>query len=124
MAEGTGKLQVVTFTGFRIFPLAEVTVQIRSEEGENSRILAVRRTDASGKSPLIDLPVKGISDDPFVPNSDLYTVETYKKGFQAVILHGVKVFDGVTTVQNINMVALPEPFGGELTEYDQEQVLS
>ncbi len=121
--ENQGQLVVKVRSGFGIFPLKDALVTVRSEAGEESTVLAEFYTDDMGSTPVVDLSF------PFPENQEnlrplpqKYTVEVLKPGFQTVILHGVEVYPGVTTIQSINMAALPDkPIPG-LTEYDKEMV--
>lgn len=118
----SGKLIVNTVTGFGIFLLKNVLVTVISETGSDSTVLAQVYTDATGSTPEIPLPALATDPSSDIPIPAKYTVEATKPGYQKVILHGVNVYPAVTTIQRINMVALPDNDGKRLTEYDSETV--
>ena len=119
----TGKLIVKVRTGFGIYPLADVFVTVISEDGENSTVVANVFTDEGGSTGEILLELPPVTDR-LAPRVYNYTVETSKPGYQKVIFHGTEVYPGVTTVQLINMAALPDMNGVNLDEYDLEVVVN
>lgn len=122
-SDEVGSIVIRTRSGYGLFPLEGVLVTVFSEEGENSTTVAMDRTNASGISPEFLLPatVKAGSTE-LRPIARKFTIETSKPGYQTVILHGVQIYPGVLTVQNINMAPLPDRQGERLTEYDKEIV--
>ncbi|MBQ8399527.1 MAG: carboxypeptidase regulatory-like domain-containing protein [Clostridia bacterium] len=118
-----GSIVIRARSGYGLFPLSDVLVTIFSQDGENSTTVAVGYTDESGLSPEFVLPatVKEGSTQ-LKPIAQRFTIEASKPGYQTVILHGVQVYPGVQTVQNLNMAPLPSRPGQTLTEYDKELV--
>lgn len=110
-------------SGYGLFPLEDVLVTIFSEEGEKSTTVAMNYTNPSGISPEFILPatVKEGSTQ-VLPIARKFTVEASKEGYQTAILHGVQIYPGVLTVQNVNLAPLPDKAGQSLTEYDKEMV--
>ena len=119
----SGSVLVRTRTGYGIFPLENVLVTIFSEEGMDSTVVATGYTNSSGLSPEFVLPAtvrEGSTE--LKPIAKKFTIEAEKPGYQSVILHGIQIYPGVLTVQNINMAPLPEKQGLQLTAYDEELV--
>lgn len=121
--ENTGSILIRTRTGYGIFPLSEVLITVLSEDFQNSTVVASGYTDDSGLSPefVLSATVNEGSTE-IKPLAKKFTVEAEKPGYQTVILHGIQVYPGVLTVQNINLAPLPERAGRVPTSYDQELV--
>ena len=122
-AEPTGSILIRARTGYGLFPLENVFVTVISEEGAKGSVVATGYTNDSGLSPEFVLPAtvrEGSTE--LKPIAKKFTVEAEKPGYQAVILHGVQIYPGVLTVQNINLAPLPERPGVQFTPYDEELV--
>ena len=119
----TGSILIRARTGYGLFPLVGVLVTVSSEEGADSTVVATGYTNNSGLSPAFLLPatVKEGSTE-LLPIAKKFTIEAAKNGYQTVILHGIQIYPGVMTVQNINLAPLPERPGVKLLPYDEELV--
>lgn len=121
--ENYGSIVVRVRSGYGIFPLDHVLVTIFSEDGEKSTTVAMNYTNESGVSPEFILPATvSEGSTQVLPIARKFTVEASKQGYQTAILHGVQIYPGVLTVQNINLAPLPESEGATLTDYDKEMV--
>jgi hypothetical protein len=121
--ESVGSILIRARTGYGFFPLEGVLVTVISEEGASSTVVATGYTNDSGLSPEFVLPAsvrEGSTD--LEPLARKFTVEAEKPGYQSVILHGIRVYPQVLTVQNVNLAPLPEKTGLEPTPYDLEMV--
>ena len=121
--ENYGSVVVRVRSGYGFFPLEDVLVTVFSEDAESSTVLAMKYTNESGISPELVLPAT-VSDGSteVMPIARKFTIEASKPGYQTAILHGIQVYPGVLTVQNINLAPLPDRQGEQLTEYDTEMV--
>ena len=121
--QSSGSIQVRARTGYGFFPLEGVLVTVFSEDGGNSTVVASGYTNESGLSGEFILPatVEDGSTD-LAPLARKFTVEAEKPGYQSVILHGVRIYPQVLTVQNVNLAPLPEKTGLIPTPYDLEMV--
>ena len=108
-----GTLYARVTAGRGTLPLEGVTVYIRdySEEGEGN-ILYTLKTGDDGLTPSVQLPApdKSSSLSPgstALPYSE-YVLTAVKNGFNTVESVGVPIFDGVVSIQSVDMVPLTE----------------
>lgn len=133
-APGTGSLILSVRTAGGAVPLegALVTLRRGSEEGfpdgrwdgsfgssdSSGELIAAFLTDRSGQTPRIDLPAppRSLSQSPGpVRPYALYSAEVSLDGYYAATYSDIPVFDGVTSVQSVMMIPLPE-FGTDRRE--------
>ena len=113
-----GYIQAHIFTSDANIPLAGASVSFVQELPAGGRkLLAFRRTDASGNTERIRVETPGASDSqsPGMPVgfTDL-TIEADTPGFERVTVRNAQVFPGITTRQDIQMLpteALPAEWG-------------
>ena len=99
-----------------------ITIKATSEDGDT--VIAVMISDAGGASEVVALPTPP-KENSLSPNggrvNSIYTVDTDKDGFYHVVITGVPVYDGVTTVQQILLVPIASgagvPTPDELTRF-------
>ena len=107
-----GYLTVNVTSADGAIPIPDATVAVRLIEGGVPRIIAVLITDESGQTPeiIIETPPVDLSLDPdaATPPYSLVDVETTAYGYYSMANISVPVFPGVRSVQNINMIPLPE----------------
>ena len=84
-----GYLQINVTSSDGAIPIGDATVAVRLIENGVPRIIAVLLTDESSKTPEI-------------------IIETTAFGYYSTANVSVPVFPGVKSVQNINMISLPE----------------
>lgn len=132
-SNAVGYLIVNVSTARGAIPLEGASVTVYYEEPENTSVFSVMTTDRSGKTQKIELPAprRELSE---VPGNTkpyaTYTVAVEKDGYYSVTNVGVPIFDGVTSIQPVEMLPLAEynsdtvypRFGRDVTE-DRDQNL-
>lgn len=115
--ENTGYLKVQAFSAGGAFPVEGAVVTVQDSEGNS---VASLRTDRSGLTTLLSLPAPSatLSQTPenggTIPYST-YTVRARKDGFYPVEDYFVPIFDGITSIQKVNLIPTTEfsPLGPE-----------
>ena len=107
-----GYLSVFVTSADGAIPIPDATVVVRLIDNGVPRIIAILLTDESGQTPelIIQTPSPSLSLDPDAaarPYS-LVDVETTAYGYYSTANVSVPIFPGIRSVQNINMIALPE----------------
>ncbi len=108
---GEGRLLVRVTTATGAIPLENATVVIRDSPEAGGGIVASLRTDRSGLTPVITLaaPPKAIAQQPgTVRPFSTYNIDVILPGYFTPVYEGVPVFDGITSVQSVGMIPLPE----------------
>lgn len=114
--QATGTLSVRVFTSQAQIPLegATVVVAAAGEEGK-WKLLSIQNTDSSGKirTITIDAPALGESTSPGgLPGPGapfaLCSVWAEQSGYAMLQVENVQVFPGVETVQNMELIPLPQ----------------
>ncbi len=105
---GEGSLVVFVTHSRGLYPVENATVRVAKKSGEP---IVTERTDSSGKTPPLTLPApsKIYSETPGENAADVsegYDVRIDADGFVSVIIQGVPIFDGVKTLQPIDLVSL------------------
>ena len=107
-----GYLQINVTSSDGAIPIGDATVAVRLIENGVPRIIAVLLTDESGKTPeiIIETPSLELSLGPGAATSPYATVdiETTAFGYYSTANVSVPVFPGIKSVQNINLIPLPE----------------
>ena len=85
---------------------ADVTVSRETDAGNT--VLFRFKTDQSGRIPAVTLDTSDVSNS-LSPSPDgapyaLYTVTVSKEGYYPRVSLNIRIFDGITTVQPINMI--------------------
>lgn len=107
----TGKLIVNVRTADSSIPVPDAKVSVFTYEGTESTLIAVLISDASGSTPALEVatPDRSLSESP--GNAKGYTslvVQVEKEGFTPNQFIGTAVFPGITTIQQVNLIPLPE----------------
>ena len=114
--QATGTLSVRVFTSQAQIPLEGATVVV-AEQGEEGKwkLLSIQNTDSSGKirTITIDAPALGESTSPGgLPGPGapfaLCSVWAEQPGYAMLQVENVQVFPGVETVQNMELIPLPQ----------------
>lgn len=114
--QATGTLSVRVYTSQAQIPLEGATVVVAApgEEGKR-KLLSIQNTDSSGliRPVTIDAPALGESTSPGgLPGEGapfaLCDVWAEQPGFAMVEMSGVQIFPGVETMQNLELVPLPQ----------------
>ena len=108
---GSGKLIVKVTTARGMLPVADADVEIRQTAENGGREIAELETDASGSTLAISLPAppKYKSESPQQPNDSdevmaKYDITVSADGYVDAVIKGAAVFDGVTSIQNVDML--------------------
>ena len=129
---GVGYLIVRVTTARGAIPLEDAEVSVRNELPELSPeagdVLLSVRTGRDGSTPVIPLeaPPKANSQIPDngLPVLQRYQIEVRRSGYRDEDYVGVPIFDGITAIQTVDLLPLPEnvasdgfsPYSGRLTE--------
>ncbi len=108
MANPQGFLNVNVTSGTGSYPMPGADVIISSETAAGNTVLYRFKTDQSGQIPGAPLDTAGVSGSlspsPDSPPYSLYTVTVSKEGYYPRVSLNIRIFEGVTTVQPINMI--------------------
>lgn len=117
-----GTLIVSVYTAGGALPVPQAQVTVRFSDSENSGVLTVVYTDASGNTPRISLPAPPAASSE-VPGAAVpyakYTVEVEKENFSPRSFSDVPVFAGITSVQPVNLIPRTEYPGESTPPYGQ-----
>ncbi len=112
---GTGYLSVHVVTARGAIPLSGASVIIRSDDEQNSQpegqIIAILHTDADDNTRTYPLPTCSRSASLTPGNQKPYTayrVDVSMLHYSATTFVGVPIFDGVTSLQPVNLIPAPE----------------
>lgn len=107
---GSGRLIVRVFTASGAVPLEGAVVVVRNTPSGGG-IIASLITDRSGIAPALALPAppRARAQRPggAVPYS-IYGIDVFLDGYYTPIFESVPIYDGITSVQNVGMIPLPE----------------
>lgn len=109
-----GRLIVKVATGLGTIPIegAQIFVVPYQKEDMNEGDTYSLRTNADGLTSVIDLsaPSRSISlspSDEGMPYSE-YLLTVRKDGYRTVEIVGIPIFDGITSLQSVNLLPLSE----------------
>lgn len=112
-SEEIGYLVVKVSTARGVIPLEGATVSVRGTPAKNSGIVYSLETNSSGLTPRLALktPPKSSSLSPgnAIPYS-LWNIDVFCKGFSTAHYTGVPIYSGITSIQNAELIPLPEGF--------------
>lgn len=101
----------VSYAG-RVYPIEDALVTVLQKNEDTLEIISVSTTDESGKSApvVISTPDRSLS---LSPNQDevpytKVTIDVEKEGFYKAQFIDAPVFPGVVSVQNVNLIPLPQ----------------
>ena len=90
-------------------PVANAVVTVKDA---NDNILYVEFTDSSGNTQVMKVPApaksNSISPDTGLPPYFNYNIDTDKEGYVSVRNTNVPVYPGITSIQPVEMLPLPE----------------
>ncbi len=111
---GNGFLIVRVTTALGAVPLQGASVLIRNNIAEGERAGDVIRsliTDRNGMTQTVSLPAPPTASS-FVPGSKeasaFYGIDVTYPGYDKQLFSGVPIFDGITSVQNVDLIPLPQ----------------
>lgn len=123
---GTGYLIIRVTTASSAIPLDGAVVLVRGTEENYSSVIARLTTANDGNTQKIALaaPPRSLSETP--GNSKpfaTYGVEVFLDGYSNVSVARVPVFDGITSVQPINMIPLSSnKYPDSFNPYDHRNI--
>lgn len=104
---GSGTLVVELTHSKGLFPVVNAKVCVSDMGGRN---VGCKQTDSSGKTEAwrLSAPPKSNSETPGDPEdvSSFYNIRIDAEGYVPVIIEGVPIFDGITTLQPLDMFFL------------------
>ncbi len=123
---GTGFLQVRVSSGRDALPIKDARVVVSRPEGSGNGNRLVLITDADGMTAFIALPTvdKALSQSPGVTEPfSTYSIRTEAPDQLTVINLHVPIFDGVSSIQRVDMVGPEENYSGDgLVIFDERVV--
>ena len=111
--EGTGTLTVRVITSRAQLPVEGATVVVTQRgTGGKYQLLSVQATDRSGatKPVVISTPALGESTHPGSPVPPYAVCDVWAEhpGYAMLLVEGVQIFDGVDTLQEMELAPLSE----------------
>lgn len=106
-----GFLGVSTFAAGRILPISDAFVYVSQVKDDKEELLYSLITDENGNTTVVSLDAPDIeySESPgTVRPFSLYNIRVLKDGFFTTVIKDAQVFAKRITVQNVDMVPLPE----------------
>ena len=110
-AGGIGYLQVRVSTAQTAIPLENAQVIIRADETQGGNAVAVLRSDQNGITPRVALATVPRSLSEVPGNSHpfyVYHMEVSKEGYYTQYYQNIPVFDGISALQAVEMIPLPQ----------------
>lgn len=108
---GTGFLVVQVTTANTAIPLAGAAVRITRAGGGAFEVLYELTSGSDGRTPRISLPAPSRQMSLVPGNAKPYAaygIEVSLPGYESAVYSEVPVFDGITAIQQANLVPLPE----------------
>ena len=109
--EGVGYLRFRISTAQGAVPLENAQVIVREPKERGEGLVAVQWSDRSGLTPAIALPTvpRALSETPGTSHPFyVYLVDVSKEGYYTQYYQNVPVFDGISAVQSVEMIPLPQ----------------
>ena len=107
---GTGYLVVQVTTASNAIPLEGAQVTVRRADG-NGQVLYERRSGRDGRTARMALPAP-LRTASLRPSAALpygiYGIEVFLPGYERAFYASVPIFDGITALQQANLLPLPE----------------
>ncbi|MBE6949919.1 MAG: spore cortex-lytic protein [Ruminococcaceae bacterium] len=103
-----GYIQANAYTSRARLPVEDVAVSVVDDQG---RLLGLRTTDSSGLTTPIRLEVPDLRESQSPGNGKPFvTVNLYARAenYEQVLARGIQVFADTTTMQELQLVPLPE----------------
>lgn len=127
--ESYGFLSVSVRTAGGALPVSDAIITVKSDDGENSDVIAVMRSDAGGITESYRLPAPpksyGLSPEAGIPYK-YYNIDTDKEGYYSVRNIKVPIYAEVTAIQPVDMIPIALYLGSgsqpdDLTRFDESQ---
>lgn len=111
----TGTIITRSFTSRGQLPLENVTVSIlRQSEGALPQLINVQISDRSGNTLPVTVPTPDLinSQGPNRPTPyALFDIWAELPGYQLLVIQNIQVFPGISSIQNLPLVPLPDVGG-------------
>lgn len=124
MEKRFGTLVVVTRTARGAIPVEGVLVTVTADQSEYSGVVASRKSDVNGITEKIILPAPP-KDNTQSPDSgspcSIWNIDSDINGYYPVRNVGAQIYDGVTTVQAIDLI--PIALGTKTPPASAEEIL-
>ena len=125
--EGTGFLVVQVTTANGAIPLEGAAVTVRTTGDDKQNVLFELRSGADGRTPRVPLQAppraESMSADNPRPPYQGYNIEVVLPQYESAVYNNVPIFDGITAIQQANLVPLPEAgYGGSFTLNDARPI--
>ena len=107
----TGYLVIRASAASSAIPLEGAVVTVRGNQPNFSSVIVKLTTERNGLTPKISLatPPRGNSTSPGIENPfATYNVDVQLDGFFPTSAQQVPIFDGITSIQPINLIPLPQ----------------
>ncbi len=107
----TGRLQVRVSTENQAIPIPGAVITVTRQTDGQPELIRTVIADDNGLTPFLDLPTKDrrLSLEPNHPEPyAVYTVDVTANGYFPKRFIDLPVYGGVTAVQNVSMIPLPE----------------
>lgn len=122
---GTGFLVVQVTTAESAIPLQGAAVTIRRSDGKENSVLYELRSGRDGRTERVGLsaPPRSNSQRPSTERPyAMYNIEVKLDNYENAFYQNVPVFDGITAIQQANLVPVPENgYPGPFTLNDGQQ---
>ena len=107
-----GNLIVQVYTSSAQVPIKNATVSVTTPEEESPRLLYVRFTDSSGRTPKLELDSppeqNSLTPDNGTPAFSNYFVRIDHPDFETALVKDVQIFSNSITLLPVEMIPLPE----------------
>lgn len=122
-SSGQGSLIVILTTARGTFPLSGG--EVRVYENESGALVSALKTDENGHTAVLSLsaPRRILSESPSessVATFSLYDIEAARPGFKTTRINSVPIFDGVTSLQTIDMLSNSAANGSRGINFDTQ----
>ena len=109
----TGKLRVRVYTSQAELPLEGATVVVTQQNRDGKyRLLSVQATDSSGLIEPVEIPTPALGESTHpgssVPPYAVCDVWAEHPGYAMLLVEGVQIFQGVETLQSMELEPLNE----------------
>ena len=106
-----GQLQVRVSTENQAIPIPGAVITITDKQNEDDKLIRTLISDDNGITPFIELPTvdRRFTLSPGTSNPyAVYTVDVSANGYFPKRFLNIPIYGGVTAIQNVSMIPLPE----------------
>ncbi len=113
-----GRLVIFTYTTTAVLPLEDAEIYVTNVE--KTTLIAKLTSKKDGKTEVVEIDApdrnNSLSPDTNLPAFRSVSIYARKQGYFNLLINGVQIFGGNTSIQNIMMIPLPENYDGDNTE--------